>query len=101
MIIHSAVKYNIHSHREKPFYQNRALTWKGSLKTNENQPSTPKKFQDIAKVLQKQSDGNARIEYNSATAHYEVIQTNVLGKDIQEVRTVLNDKAWQENLTKA
>lgn len=53
----------------------------------------------IAKVLQRKSDGDAQIEYNSKTKHHEVVQTNVLDKDVQEIRTVLNNKAWQENLT--
>ena len=49
--------------------------------------------------MQKESGGNARIEYNKETGHYEIIQTDINYKDVKEIRTVLSDKAWQENLS--
>ena len=114
MIIYPSIKYNISPNRE--IVQNKFLTWKGNLQPNENEHSAafnyndrqaavsndllpPEKVQSIAKVFQKKSAGNARIEYNSSTSRYEIIQTDVFGKDVVEIRTVLNDKAWQENLT--
>ena len=127
MIIYSPLKNNIYPNRNvlSSTYQNRTLTWKGNFGTNDKKSSetldynsklidetyngsqhtpnknvsAPMKIQEIAKLLQQKSKGNARIEYNSETKHYEIVQTNVFGKDIQEIRTVLNNKAWQEHLT--
>ncbi len=59
----------------------------------------PEKFQKIAENMQKESGGKARLEYNKETGNYEIIQTDINYKDVKEIRTVLSDKAWQENLS--
>ena len=74
-------------------------TYAGGKKTRVIAQPAPEKFQKIAANMQKESGGNARIEYNKETGHYEIIQTNINYKDVKEIRTVLSDKAWQENLS--
>ena len=74
-------------------------TYTGGKKTKVIAQPAPEKFQKIAENMQKESGGNARVEYNKETGHYEIIQTNINYKDVKEIRTVLADKAWQENLS--
>ena len=74
-------------------------TYTGGKKTKVIAQAAPEKFQKIAANMQKESGGNARIEYNKETGNYEIIQTNINYKDVKEIRTVLSDKAWQENLS--
>ena len=74
-------------------------TYTGGKKTKVIAQPAPEKFQKIAENMQKESGGNARVEYNKETSHYEIIQTNINYKDVKEIRTVLADKAWQENLS--
>ncbi len=98
------IKYNpdgsISTYTQK--YNNGKITettYAGGKKTVIKAEPAPQKYQDIAAQMQKQSGGNARIEYNSSTGHYEVIQTNIEYKNVKEIRTELSDKAWQENMS--
>lgn len=76
-------------------------TYAGGKKTKIIAEPAPEKFQDIAARMQKESGGKARIEYNKETGHYEIVQTDINYKDVKEIRTVLSDTAWQEELNYA
>ncbi len=98
------IKYNpdgsISTYTQK--YNNGKITettYAGGKKTVIKAEPAPQKYQDIAAQMQKQSGGNARIEYNSSTGHYEIIQTNIAYENVKEIRTELSDKAWQENMS--
>ena len=83
-------------------YNNGRITetsYTNGSQTKEKAPPAPEEFQKIASEIQKASGGNARVEYNDATGHYEIIQTNLNYKDVKEIRTVLSDKPWQEEMT--
>ena len=74
-------------------------TYAGGKKTKIIAEPAPEKFQDIAARMQKESGGKARIEYNKETGHYEIVQTDISYKDVKEIRTVLSDTAWQEEMS--
>ena len=74
-------------------------TYAGGKKTKIIAEPAPEKFQDIAARMQKESGGKARIEYNKETGHYEIVQTDINYKDVKEIRTVLSDTAWQEEMS--
>ena len=83
-------------------YNNGRITetsYTNGSQTKEKASPAPEKFQKIAADIQAESGGNARVEYNETTGHYEIIQTNLNYKDVKEIRTVLSDKSWQEEMT--
>ena len=74
-------------------------TYAGGKKTVEKAKAAPQKYQDMAATLAKRDGGNARVEYNNKTNKYSIIQTNTKDKNVKEMRTVVNEKAWQQNGT--
>jgi len=75
-------------------------TWAGGKKVKTKANPAPQKYQDLAAQIKKKYGGNVRIEYNYILKKYEMVQTNIPNSDIKEKRIVVDDKAWQEKLSK-
>ncbi len=71
-------------------------TYAGGKKTKVIAGPAPEKLQKIAAKLQKESGGKARIEYNTETGNYEIVQTDINYKDVKEIRTTLSEKAGRK-----
>ena len=75
-------------------------TYAGGKKTVTKAKAAPQSIQNVAAEIKKKQGGNVRIEYNDKIKKYVLVQTDLPDKNIKEIRTVIDEKSWQQKESK-
>lgn len=72
----------------------------GTFTTKVLSEPAPESLQNVVSSYGSKYGGDSYVEYNVDTGKYEMVQKNMTNlPDVAEIRTELNEKAWQENMS--